>query len=249
MVESVIVRKLEKAALDAWPAVEMNHFGGWILRWDHGITRRANSVLPLQKPPLDIENAIDYCIKFYSKHGLNSSFQLNLFSQPRRLDSILEDCGFLKEITVSMMTKNLNDIDFENIWDVKLSASLTDSWFNAYSAIYGFNAENNVVRKEIINRSKQGKAFASVELNGETIGIGAAFIENGWVGLLCIATKLRFRRLGVATSIIQSLCNWAKYKNAKSCYLPVIKENVQAKSLYSKLGFSTFYEYWYRILQ
>ena len=41
------IRNLEHAAASAWPGVEQQWVGGWLLRFGHGSTRRANSAVPL----------------------------------------------------------------------------------------------------------------------------------------------------------------------------------------------------------
>jgi len=41
------IRNLEHAAALAWPGVEHSVVGGWLLRFGHGATRRANSAVPL----------------------------------------------------------------------------------------------------------------------------------------------------------------------------------------------------------
>ena len=41
------IRNLEHAAALAWPGVEQEWVEGWLLRFGHGSTRRANSAVPL----------------------------------------------------------------------------------------------------------------------------------------------------------------------------------------------------------
>ena len=42
------IRNLEHAAALAWPGVEQQWIDGWLLRYGHGSTRRANSAVPLE---------------------------------------------------------------------------------------------------------------------------------------------------------------------------------------------------------
>ena len=42
------IRNLEYAAARAWPGVEQQWIDGWLLRYGHGSTRRANSAVPLE---------------------------------------------------------------------------------------------------------------------------------------------------------------------------------------------------------
>ena len=45
------IRNLEHAAALGWPGVEHEWLGGWLLRFGHGSTRRANSAVPLLPSP------------------------------------------------------------------------------------------------------------------------------------------------------------------------------------------------------
>src|SRR4051812_13662410 len=45
------IRNLEHAAALGWPGVEQEWLGGWLLRFGHGSTRRANSAVPLLPTP------------------------------------------------------------------------------------------------------------------------------------------------------------------------------------------------------
>ena len=42
------IRNLEYAAAMAWPGIEQQWIDGWLLRYGHGSTRRANSAVPLE---------------------------------------------------------------------------------------------------------------------------------------------------------------------------------------------------------
>ncbi len=46
-VRTADIRNLEHAAALAWPGIEQQWLGGWLLRFGHGSTRRANSAVPL----------------------------------------------------------------------------------------------------------------------------------------------------------------------------------------------------------
>ncbi len=56
------IRELELLGHHAWVAEEKMRLGGWLLRADHGVTRRANSVLPLKSPDLPLSLAIESAV-------------------------------------------------------------------------------------------------------------------------------------------------------------------------------------------
>ena len=47
-VRTADIRNVEHAAALAWPGIEQQRLGGWLLRFGHGSTRRANSAVPLE---------------------------------------------------------------------------------------------------------------------------------------------------------------------------------------------------------
>jgi hypothetical protein len=59
------IKELELLGHNAWVAEEKIRLAGWLLRANHGVTRRANSVLPLESPNLPLSLAIDSAIEFH----------------------------------------------------------------------------------------------------------------------------------------------------------------------------------------
>ena len=84
-------RRIEEAALNAWPALQQILFDGWILRFSKGYTKRANSVNPLYASRLDVGEKVDACEKLYAEKGLRPVFRLTPFSSPPDLDQVLVD--------------------------------------------------------------------------------------------------------------------------------------------------------------
>ena len=51
-VRTADIRNLEHAAALAWPGVEQQWVGGWLLRSARGVTHRGNSAVPLESRPI-----------------------------------------------------------------------------------------------------------------------------------------------------------------------------------------------------
>ncbi len=62
--------RLEQVAAAAWPAVVTARLGDWVLRASGGWTRRANSALVLGSPGMDLDRALDTCVRWYAERGL-----------------------------------------------------------------------------------------------------------------------------------------------------------------------------------
>ncbi len=61
------IRNLEHAAALAWPGVEQQWLGGWLLRYGHGSTRRANSAVPLD---VSTDSDVSALIDWYAARGV-----------------------------------------------------------------------------------------------------------------------------------------------------------------------------------
>src|SRR5947209_20528832 len=57
--------RIELAALASWPALTDTDFDGWRLRFSDGYTRRANSITPIGRSCLPLEQKIDACERLY----------------------------------------------------------------------------------------------------------------------------------------------------------------------------------------
>jgi ribosomal protein S18 acetylase RimI-like enzyme len=73
-------------------------------------------------------------------------------------------------------------------------------------------------------------------------------LERGYVGLFDIAVAPALRGRGLGTQSVQQLMKWGQANRAEHAYLQVMRSNTAAIRLYSGLGFSEAYPYWYRVL-
>ncbi|NYV78217.1 GNAT family N-acetyltransferase, partial [Streptomyces sp. UH6] len=62
-------RELAGVTARAWPPVESEPLGGWVLRASSGFTRRANSVLAVGDPGLELDDALAVVAAWYGERG------------------------------------------------------------------------------------------------------------------------------------------------------------------------------------
>ena len=79
-----------------WPAEHRERHGGWILRAAGGVTKRANSALPVG-PVDDPEAALDAVEAFARAHGIDPCVQVSPASEPADLASLLAARGYAAE--------------------------------------------------------------------------------------------------------------------------------------------------------
>jgi GNAT superfamily N-acetyltransferase len=243
------IKQIEQKASRAWPAKHTKEYGDWLFRATEGVTRRANSVLPLGSPEgKTLEAALEQARNFYSNHHLPVRFQMTAVSQPTELDSFLENAGLTIDMRVKVLTAPLADIF---IHDPKVGIVVFGSpwkdWLATYQAATGFTKKQMAVRQGIIERITTAKACAAAIMDDQVVGIGLAVLDQEWLGLFSLTTKEKYRKRGVASSITQSLVSWGLVRGANRGYLQVEQKNIPAQKLYYGLGFTDAYSYWYRV--
>ena len=241
---------IEEAASRSWPSKHTQQYGGWLLRATEGVTRRANSVLPLGNPgDENLEAALGHVQAFYTEHNLPIRFQMTSASQPSELDSFLESKGLIIDMRVKVLTIPLANVLLEEPeFGVVVFGSPWKDWFTTYQKASGFDINQINIRQDIIERISNEKACAAAIKGEKVVGIGLAVLDQEWLGLFSLVTEPKVRRQHVATSITQSLIGWGLSRGAQRGYLQVEETNKPAQKLYFGLGFSEAYSYWYRVV-
>ncbi|MGY5870980.1 MAG: GNAT family N-acetyltransferase [Candidatus Thorarchaeota archaeon] len=243
------INEIELLGHNAWFAQERMRIGGWLLRADNGVTRRANSVLPLGPPGLSLSTAIDFAIEFYKSRNLIPRFQVSEASLPVELDSVLSDHGFAKVFPVEVWTAEISALlRFEPTCDTEYLDALTDEWIDTYLQASGYDPSTMEVRKGLLERTDQPRVYVQANGTNSVDAVGFGVVEGDWLGVFNIGTHPEKRRSGAGLSINHALGMWGKKVGAIRVYLQVETNNSIAKNLYEKLGFTHAYTYWYRQL-
>ncbi len=249
MIDQSQIVELEQVAANAWIAHDTELLGGWLLRANNGVTRRANSVLPMGAPVLPLGEAIEKVIGFFKERNLIPRFQMTEASKPIELDRDLSEHGFSVGLQVELHTAAINHlVKKESTIDVLTSNNITDSWMSVYSESSGFDASTMETRKDLMNRTSLHKVFVTAKIDREPVGVGFGVVEDKWLGLFNVAVHPLMRGKGVAQAVNTAIAKWGHQRNARSAYLQLESENLPALKLYNKLGFHHVYTYWYRKL-
>jgi len=243
--------EIDQIASHAWPAHEVQYLGGWILRTSYGITHRANSTLIMDElPEGDIDSSIQIVRKFYKSRGLPPRFQLTNASVPANIDRKIADLGFILEMKVNVQITSLDSlIHGITSFGVEIHPTPQQNWLSTYAAVGDYDSFSLGIRKSIMTRIVQKKAYATAIFKNKVAGVGFGVAERGWLGLFAISTLTQFRRKGIATAITRALAQWGLSKGATRAYLLVEQKNEPASDLYNHLGFKNLYYYWYRLEQ
>jgi N-acetylglutamate synthase len=212
------IRNLEHAAALAWPGVEHEWLGGWLLRFGHGSTRRANSAVPLDVPTgSDVSALVDW----YATRGVAP-----LLAAPDRLLRVPPRVPTNAENLV--MT---GDVTTQRPFAVSVAARPDNEWLRVYRREVPVDVLTAVIDGEV--------AFATAA--GAAVGRGAVTESpdgTRWVGLSAVHVADGARRRGLARGLCEALLAWAAERGATRAYVQVLADNTAATRLYESMGFS-----------
>jgi ribosomal protein S18 acetylase RimI-like enzyme len=217
-VRTADIRNLEHAAALAWPGIEQEWIDGWLLRFGHGVTHRANSTVPI-----GIEasgSALPAIIDWYASRGVTP-----WLSVPDRLFRLHEIDPHLE--TVVMVRDVPSD---EPDAAVSLSAVPDAEWLRLYERDVPVDVLTAVVGGEVI--------FASIA----DTAVGRAAVTDGpdggrWVGLSAVRVAEAARRGGHARKLCSAALAWGSQRGATRAYVQVLADNDAGIGLYESMGF------------
>lgn len=244
--------RLEELSLNSWPAFETRLYGGWVLRFAEGYTKRSNCVVPLydtEQPPEfgALERRITYCEGLYESEGQDTVYKV--FSFTPQLDMALEQNGYQKVDPVWLKTIELSKLPHyaDEEQSFEQFEAYNEQWLEQYSAMSSLSQSSKPAAAKLLDAMPDRKCFLTLYAEGEPAACGVAVLEDGWVALYDIITDGRFRQRGLAERLVRKLLQWGRDHGADYGYLMVLQNNDPANRLYDKIGFEQQYDYWYRV--
>lgn len=211
------IRTLEHAAALAWPGVEQQWSGGWLLRAGHGITSRANSAIPL-----DVSAQIAHLAlvrDWYRERDLPAWLALPERLLPIRTPGIKPARVMVREPAAAPTTP---------------TATLAQQPDAQWLAIYERDVPVDVLTAVIDGRL----TFATV--SGCAVGRGAVTTApdgTPWLGISSVRVSPAHRGQGHARAVCEALLAWGAESGARRAYVQVEVDNHAAIALYTTLGF------------
>ncbi|UCC12350.1 MAG: GNAT family N-acetyltransferase [candidate division WOR-3 bacterium] len=242
-----MIRTIEEMSMNAWPSRETVLYDGWVLRFNDGYTRRANSINPLYPSTLDVKTKITYCKRLYTSRNLRPIYKITHQVNPLDLDEVLSDHEYRREAETSVQTLPITADIHETGHRVKISEVVDEQWIRRFMSMNQMPDDNFRVIASMLHRIATPKCFASIIREGEIIACGIGVIENHAVGLFDIVVDPHLRKQGLGTQLVFGILDWARSQRVTSAYLQVMIDNAPAMAMYAKMGFSEVYRYWYRV--
>lgn len=238
------IRRLEEIGAKTWPARKTERRHGWLLSIDEGVTRRANSVLPVgDDAGPAIGERIDEVERCYRGHGLDPCFKMTRAALPGDLDARLDRRGYRAEGHSLVLTMAPPEPGPAN-GTMDLFAEATPEWLACDWP--GHTDDERWI--SIVRRIAGPKAFALAHIDGMPAGSALANADAGWTCITAVHTLPAFRRRGVGRTLVMALAEWARPK-CSGIFLQVEADNEAALRLYASVGFTPAYDYHYRTLR
>ena len=239
-----LLRRIEQAAVWAWPPSETRSVEGWLLCIGGRGTRRLRSARTLDfAPGADVGRAIAEVERVLGQRGWPACFHLADLAEPAGLDDILAGRGYDLVTPTSVMQAAMPGLPVDEA--VELHTRATQPVMNAIADRH-WSAEGRAERVEIFGRIRRPHRFALAWVEGEPAAAGLCVREGDLAGIFAMRTQERFRGRGLAGRLLARLAGWARGEGAISLYLQVEDENEPAQALYRRFGFRRLYGYHYR---
>jgi N-acetylglutamate synthase len=237
------VLAMERAAARAWPALRIEHVGGWQVRLSGGGSRRANSVLPLAEPLTSFDESMAAVEQHYRAQNTRSYVQVSSISLPADLDARLAARGYTYEEPCLLMAKRLEPRAMPD--GVEVTAEPTADWLSVYAE--PLDAARRAAAPAVLAQVPATRAFLLVRQNGAPLSVALAVVAPDGVALVeCVATQSAARRSGGAQRIMDALEAWSAANGATVAALQVVAGNKPAVTLYQRRGYVEAGRYHYR---
>lgn len=248
------IRSIEEASLNAWPARQQLVDDGWLIRFNDGYTRRANSINPLYAAASDdtfLSARLEKWERFYQQRGRSTIFKITPLVQPPHLDALLAKRGYACEAPTGVRIRPLAEplelsaplLD----GDAVIEAALSESWLQSYTAFSATPPETLRPMRAILENIAPACCYVTQWAKGAPVASGLGVLEGELFGLYDIVTSPSERGKGYGVHLLHSLLAWAQEQGASYAYLAVMDDNAPARRLYDKWGFVEVYKYWYRV--
>ena len=230
--------ELEKLSDLTWPAEQNIEFGKWQLRISDGFSMRANSVLPIGEPPIDLAAAVAQVVKIYRENKLRPTFSIALpiFDE---LDRYLEQDGWNLKIDANFLIRDIGTVEVSN--HPEFLIEILD-----YPSKVWLELNSDQPLEKLMRRYPA--RYGAIKIGEQVVAVGRIATLGTWSIVTRLFVNPSFRGKGVAKILMNNLLAAASKDGATKVALQVDDENGAALALYQSMGFRTHHKFVYRVL-
>ena len=245
------IKILQEISILTWPPKISLNLNGWKIRISEGITKRANSVSPVEYIGENLDEDILVVENYYRANKFPSIFQLHDTFEPVSLQDKLLSLDYeIKAETIVMMA-NIDEIDLPNLnekYEYHFLENELNNWLKELQTINQTDKSQIDGRREIIGRIAQSNVgYFIAGDSGKTIAVGLAILQESYMVIYSMYTHFDYRRKGIAQTLLANMIEWGDVNLVDRVFLQVESENTSAINLYKKVGFKEKYRYRYLI--
>ncbi len=248
MINSNLIQRIEEASFNAWPALNVLLYDGWLLRFANGYTKRANSVNGLYHGSLQTETKIDYCEAIYTQQHLRPVFRLTPLISSDDLDHHLRARNYKRIDRTSVQLLDLRKFGQAHSERAVIlpDPGAIESWLRTFHELNP-QRRDAATHERMLQKIVGATCLMVLMVNSGIVACGLAVADGEYLGLFDIVTAVEHRRKGYGIELMTSLLNWGLTMNSRYAYLQVMTNNAPANHLYGRFGFQEIYQYWYRV--
>jgi ribosomal protein S18 acetylase RimI-like enzyme len=225
--------RMERAHVQAWPALNTETIDGWLWRSSGGGSQRANSTSTVDFKGTDLDASIAQVESRYQALGQPTRFQTFDETSPPGLTEMLRSCGYKQSESTTTMFKRIESAGTPA--DVETRDHAWPEWLSVY---LGEITENRrAINSLILDKVPAPRAFFGCRREGEIIATALGVVAFGCAVIECVTTRADRRRQGAAQSVLTALETWAAQQDVEWIGLQVVASNTPAIALYERLDF------------
>jgi GNAT superfamily N-acetyltransferase len=213
-----------------------------LLRASAGVTRRSNSVTPLEPSTIDLAEKVDFIEAWFDERGLPAIVRSLPTDEPG-LAGLLTERGYETDAGAHVMTRTAGEPSHGA--GVTIDPLPSEGWLQALSRFGDDRGSPAAMRRllEVLGPA----AYATITESGASLAIGMGAVDGDTVAIYNMNVDPARRRRGLGGAILDALVAWGISQGAATAMLQVHPANEGGLAFYRQAGFQHRYTYWYRI--
>jgi GNAT superfamily N-acetyltransferase len=245
-VNDALAWRVEHACLNAWPALRSALHGDWLLRFGDGLSRRSNSVNPLNPRAISLAADLDDFDRLYDAQNLPLIVRVPTLLAPQ-VARELDQRGFSVEGETCTLYRDLGADRFAADPDVTIAAATDAEWLAAIAALQQQAPAVAAIYARVIGTIALPCGFVTLRHDGAVAAAAYGALHGDLLVCESVVVDAAMRGQGLARRMMTALFAWARDNGANAVCLQVVADNIAGRALYASLGFDhELYRYHYR---